>query len=1264
MSFDVVPVHFSNDKNCFISLPSPIIKKIANKSELLVFEVQTDDGITVYASVKDVTSNNYLGINGLFAEKLKLKDTQQVIVRVKRNVPICSQVSIEPLSCDDWEILEKHASYVESHLLDQVRVVWSGLVLPVWVERNVCVYLKITVTNPAEECVLLVTDTEVVVSPKVRGGAFSDSKVRKHSPSPARGEDKLKFSGEKSFDSNSSVSDGYSSRMEIPSKWNWKEWVPWLLGVQNTSNRIQEPFRGIPNFRKKSIDYKKMDIIQEGLNLAFRVQPQRIRNMGKKGKKEEPVSPTTSSEDLKECPFLQQPAVVFVNTEDIIEQTGNMSLHVPGMFLARLSKLFSPKVQMAEMEKELNEEKNKGKQKSVRSTKGENEKDPPSKEKDHLTQCIVRVVVLDKKKTNTNVHCEQMLNEVTRDHPILCHHVLVPDTLRRLMKLDATSCVWLQTISTLPVMPTSYEVYPVGSLPPNFTSQMVEMAFRRWITVATSVNLPLVVFSGIIVDFPLFKDKNMEFQLVFPGTVHQQDPDIPPYSLVYQGNMNDAPLNVVIPDSHAPPQWPVLPMLQYTNLDTIDPMLPRTQLSDLGGVEEYIPKALSHLEICLGMKPLADGMFNMTTPGLSNGMLLITGSRGSGKSSLAKALCRKMAEKENLAHIFYVECKPLRGKRPDSILKYLEEVFDEAVWRQPSIILLDDLDHVVPAPSGPEAELGGEAIYGARIGEVIRDILRKEITNGGLLAVIATSQSRNSIHPLLMTSRGTHFLQELIRINPPDKKKRQEIFRAIIRNRHMVSQQTLEELDLNVILGRTEGYVAQDLENLVSRAIHAHTIKQERDPNQSADKPQPEMVLTQSDFTEALSGFTPASIRNVPLHQAGELGWEDVGGLTDVKKTLMETLMWPSKYPMLFSSCPLRLRSGLLLYGAPGTGKTLLAGVVAKECGLNFISIKGPELLSKYIGASEQAVRDNFVRAQSAKPCILFFDEFDSLAPRRGHDNTGVTDRVVNQLLTQLDGVEGLEGVYVLAATSRPDLIDPALLRPGRLDKCLQCKLPNEEERLKIFKALTRKMSLGKTVDLEYFAKECEHFSGADIKALLYNAQLEAIHELTGKVLKGENPDLLLPPAESNKNQRSPRVPRKSKSQKLLKVETVPPKLSTNKKIAHIPKLQDGPSPLTEEVEEKLSSQVEQIRGRLMVNKATEHVSTVDSMFSPVTTSKGQLIQINQSHLQAALKKTHPSVNEKERMKFQQIYANFTASKGGSPGTSIEQMIGSRQTLA
>jgi peroxin-1 len=312
-------------------------------------------------------------------------------------------------------------------------------------------------------------------------------------------------------------------------------------------------------------------------------------------------------------------------------------------------------------------------------------------------------------------------------------------------------------------------------------------------------------------------------------------------------------------------------------------------------------------------------------------------------------------------------------------------------------------------------------------------------------------------------------------------------------------------LDLVSIATETEGYLAADLKALIERAVHEGAVRSikkringlndDADSGVDVETPPHPFTLTQQDFQKAQEGFVPSSLRGVKLQSSG-VNWADIGGLNETRKTLLETLEWPTKYASIFASCPLRLRSGLLLFGYPGCGKTLLASAVAKECGLNFISVKGPELLNKYIGASEKSVRDLFERAQAARPCVLFFDEFDSIAPRRGHDSTGVTDRVVNQMLTQMDGAEGLDGVYVLAATSRPDLIDPALLRPGRLDKALLCGMPDVEERLEILNALARKMTLADDIDLAHYAERTDGLSGADLQAFLYNAHLESIHSV------------------------------------------------------------------------------------------------------------------------------------------------------------------------
>jgi peroxin-1 len=233
---------------------------------------------------------------------------------------------------------------------------------------------------------------------------------------------------------------------------------------------------------------------------------------------------------------------------------------------------------------------------------------------------------------------------------------------------------------------------------------------------------------------------------------------------------------------------------------------------------------------------------------------------------------------------------------------------------------------------------------------------------------------------------------------------------------HERLSKSLVNLDLVSIATETEGYLAADLKALIERAVHegaVRSIKQrihgstnDVDSGVDVETPPHPFTLTQEDFHKAQEGFVPSSLRGVKLQSSG-VNWADIGGLNETRKTLLETLEWPTKYASIFANCPLRLRSGLLLFGYPGCGKTLLASAVAKECGLNFISVKGPEILNKYIGASEKSVRDLFERAQAARPCVLFFDEFDSIAPRRGHDSTGVTDRVVNQMLTQMDGAEG-----------------------------------------------------------------------------------------------------------------------------------------------------------------------------------------------------------------------------------------------------------------
>ncbi|SPN96660.1 probable peroxin-1 [Cephalotrichum gorgonifer] len=541
-----------------------------------------------------------------------------------------------------------------------------------------------------------------------------------------------------------------------------------------------------------------------------------------------------------------------------------------------------------------------------------------------------------------------------------------------------------------------------------------------------------------------------------------------------------------------------------------------------------------------GVDALADNLFAQLRHMSST---LLTGGMGSGKTSLVKQLAQKLRQ-DLLYHTIYLPCKSLVNEeiRTATIKETLTRVFTGASWGArlggKSIVILDDLDKLCPAET--ELVVGNDNERSRLLSETIVSIVKQYCDRSSGVVLLATAGGKDSIHKVLV---GGHMVRETIDLKAPDKEARKQVLDSIV-NRTVVAAQELThgtddgsrpgtangehsdgwmegtgplqgsprkaeqgftldpDLDLLDVAGLTDGYMPADIFTLVSRARNEAIF---RVINGGELEARAGFRLGKEDFDKALKDFTPASLRNVPL-QKSTTTFASIGGLKETRQVLLETLQYPTKYAPLFAKCPLRLRSGLLLYGYPGCGKTLLASAVAGECGLNFISVKGPEILNKYIGASEKTVRDLFERASAAKPCVLFFDEFDSIAPKRGHDSTGVTDRVVNQLLTQMDGAEGLSGVYVLAATSRPDLIDSALLRPGRLDKSLLCDLPNIEDRLDILKAMAKKVRLEKDLEesdagFAELARRTEGFSGADMQALVSNAQLEAIHD----VLKGQD---------------------------------------------------------------------------------------------------------------------------------------------------------------
>ncbi|KAI1128442.1 P-loop containing nucleoside triphosphate hydrolase protein [Nemania abortiva] len=571
--------------------------------------------------------------------------------------------------------------------------------------------------------------------------------------------------------------------------------------------------------------------------------------------------------------------------------------------------------------------------------------------------------------------------------------------------------------------------------------------------------------------------------------------------------------------------------------------IPRPPWLDQGATDgDLYPDA----SVLVGIDSLFDGLKSHL---LHMSSVLLTGALGSGKTAVAQNIAQTLRS-DYLFHTTYFTCRKLVNdeSRIPTIKETLNRIFMAASWGArlggKAIVILDDIDKLCPAET--ELQVGNDNGRSRQISEIICTIVRQYCGRDSGVVLLATAQGKDSLNNVII---GGHVVREIIDLKAPDKEGRRRVLEMVVKQ-HTVSpapiqtsttdgsrpttadgsigedagtwmdggsepspRHTLEksrmdgflldpDIDFLDLAGETDGYMPGDLILLVSRARNEALIRAVSEV--TSKQPLDIVQLGRADFDKALKGFTPASLRNVTL-QTSTTTFDSIGGLKETRQILLETLQYPTKYAPIFAQCPLRLRSGLLLYGYPGCGKTLLASAVAGECGLNFISVKGPEILNKYIGASEKSVRDLFERASAAKPCVLFFDEFDSIAPKRGHDSTGVTDRVVNQLLTQMDGAEGLSGVYVLAATSRPDLIDPALLRPGRLDKSLLCDFPNLEDRIDIIQALGKKVKLSGEIlssedGLIELGKRTEGFSGADLQALMSNAQLEAIHDVLNEL--------------------------------------------------------------------------------------------------------------------------------------------------------------------
>jgi len=516
----------------------------------------------------------------------------------------------------------------------------------------------------------------------------------------------------------------------------------------------------------------------------------------------------------------------------------------------------------------------------------------------------------------------------------------------------------------------------------------------------------------------------------------------------------------------------VLPQLPE-NIKLEEKNVPSVTYEDIGGIKEVVGKIREMIELPLRHPELFERLGVEAPKGV-----LLYGPPGTGKTLLAKAVAN-----ESGANFISVSGPEIMNKFYGESEANIRKIFEEAEKTAPSIIFFDEIDAIAPK----REELTGE---------VERRVVSQLLTNldgmkkRGKVIVIAATNRPHSIDPALR--RAGRFDRE-IELPVPDRNGRLEILKIHTRNMPLD-----KDVDLNWLADITYGYVGADIWALAKeaamsalrRALPEIKWKEEELSEDEIKK----LIVKKSDFENALHMVEPSAMREV-LVEVPKVKWGDIGGLEEVKESLKEMVEWPLKNPESFKRLGITPPKGILLYGPPGCGKTLLAKAAANESGANFISIKGSEIFGQLWGQAEQKIRDLFKRARQVAPTIILFDEIDAIAPRRGnYSGPGYMESLVSQLLAEMSGIEETKGVVVIAATNRPDIIDPALLRPGRIDRFVLVPAPNEEARLEIFKVHTKSMPI-KDVNLNELARKTEGFSGADIEALCREAAMDALRE-------------------------------------------------------------------------------------------------------------------------------------------------------------------------